>query len=235
VESLATGIDNALNQRVMREMPKWLGALIAMVMCVGLAFWSYHKSVSSLAAGMLGMPSVMLGISFLSLNTDHVFLDLNLSAGLGLLFVALLKVWSLIQKRHWFGDVAPDCQQASVWAWRANEPWTDQQLQDMVRALREHAFNCRILLLDITPAQSKLVRWKPFANYLALIGPKVELDAARQELAKIAVSLQAHTGNILTVPDQSEKPSLQISQLALQAWTQVSDGDAHQKTLENRK
>jgi hypothetical protein len=105
----------------------------------------------------------------------------------------------------------------------------------MVRALREHAFNCRILLLDITPAQSKLVRWKPFANYLALIGPKVELDAARQELAKIAVSLQAHTGNILTVPDQSEKPSLQISQLALQAWTQVSDGDAHQKTLENRK
>ena len=235
VESLATGIDNALNQRVMREMPKWLGALIAMVMCVGLAFWSYHKSVSSLAAGMLGMPSVMLGISFLSLNTDHVFLDLNLSAGLGLLFVALLKVWSLIQKRHWFGDVAPDCQQASVWAWRANEPWTDQQLQDLVRALREHAFNSRILLLDITPAQSKLVRWKPFANYLALIGPKVELDAARQELEKIAVSLQAHTGNILTVPDQSEKPSLQISQLALQAWTQVSDGDAHQKTLENRK
>lgn len=235
VESLATGIDNALNQRVMREMPKWLGALIAMVMCVGLAFWSYRKSVSSLAAGMLGMPSVMLGVSFLSLNTDHVFLDLNLSAGLGLLFVALLKVWSLIQKRHWFGDVAPDCQQASVWAWRAKEPWTDQQLQDVVRALREHAFNCRILLLDITPAQSKLVRWKPFANYLALIGPKVELDAARQELEKIAVSLQAHTGNIMKVDGQSEKPSLQISQLALQAWTQVSDGAAHQKTLENRK
>jgi hypothetical protein len=164
-----------------------------------------------------------------------VFLDLNLSAGLGLLFVVLLKVWSLIQKRHWFGDVAPNCQQTSVWAWRVNEPWTDQQLQDMVRALREHAFNCRILLLDITPAQSKLVRWKPFANYLALAGPKVELEAARQELEKIAVSFRAQIGNILTVEGPSEKPSLQIPQLALQAWTQVSNSDAHQKTLENRK
>jgi hypothetical protein len=86
-----------------------------------------------------------------------------------------------------------------------------------------------MLLLDITPAQSKLMRWKPFANYLALIGPKLELDAARQELEKIAVSLQVNTGNIMTAEGQSEKPSLQISQLALQAWTQVSDGAAHQK------
>jgi len=33
----------------------------------------------------------------------------------------------------------------------------------------------------------------------------------------------------MTAEGQSEKPSLQISQLALQAWTQVSDGAAHQK------
>lgn len=228
VESLATGIDNALNQRAMREMPKWLGALIAIAMCVGLAFWSYHKSVSSLAAGMLGLPSVMLGISFLSLNTEHLFLDLNLSAGLGLLFVALLKVWTLIQKRHWFGDLAPNCSQVSVWAWRLDDPWTDQQLQNMVRALQMHALNSRILLLDITPAQSKLIRWKPFANYLALVGPQEELEAAETELKKFATSLQAQVGDIMPTNSQLSAAPVQIAQAALHAWTQVTPTESTQ-------
>jgi len=236
VESLATGIDNALNQRVMREMPKWLGALIAMVMCVGLAFWSYHKSVSSLAAGMLGMPSVMLGISFLSLNTEHLFLDLNLSAGLGLLFVALLNVallnvWVLINKRHWFGDIPPNCHQVSVSAWRLKDSWTDQQLQNMTRVMREHAANCRILLLDTsTPSQRRMIRWRPFANLLALVGPEVELENARKEFEKIFPYLEIKVGRILALESQNEVTPPQIAQLVLQAFTEASpEKIPHQK------
>jgi CHASE2 domain-containing sensor protein len=223
VESLATGIDNALNLRVMREMPKWLGALIAIVMCVGLAFWSYHKSVSSLAAGMLGMPSVMLGISFLSLNTEHLFLDLNLSAGLGLLFVALLNVWVLINKRHWFGDIPPNCHLVSVSAWRLKDPWTDQQLQNMTRVMREHAANCRILLLDTsTPSQRRMIRWRPFANLLALVGPEVELENARREFEKTFPHLEVKVGRILALESQNEVTPPQIAQLVLQAFTEAS-------------
>ena len=223
VESLATGIDNALNLRVMREMPKWLGALIAIVMCVGLAFWSYHKSVSSLAAGMLGMPSVMLGISFLSLNTEHLFLDLNLSAGLGLLFVALLNVWVLINKRHWFGDIPPNCHHVSVSAWRLKDSWTDQQLQNMTRVMREHAANCRILLLDTsTPSQRRMIRWRPFANLLALVGPEVELENARREFEKTFPHLEVKVGRILALESQNEVTPPQIAQLVLQAFTEAS-------------
>jgi hypothetical protein len=220
---LATGIDNALNLRVMREMPKWLGALIAIVMCVGLAFWSYHKNVSSLAAGMLGMPSVMLGISFLSLNTEHLFLDLNLSAGLGLLFVALLNVWVLINKRHWFGDIPPNCHLVSVSAWRLKDPWTDQQLQNMTRVMREHAANCRILLLDTsTPSQRRMIRWRPFANLLALVGPEVELENARREFEKTFPHLEVKVGRILALESQNEVTPPQIAQLVLQAFTEAS-------------
>jgi len=221
VESLATGIDNALNKRAMREMPKWLGALIAIVMCIGLAFWSYRNSVSSLAAGMLGLPSVMLGISFLSLNTEHLFLDLHLSAALGLLFVALLRVWFTIQKRHWCSDMPPDHAPLAVWSWRAKEPWNDQQLQRLMRELQEHAFNCRIVLLDITPAGSNLVRWKPFAHLLALVGPEDELQASKLHLQKIAKSMQSEQGAILALAKSADNAKQKITRMALDGWAQL--------------
>ena len=221
VESLATGIDNALNKRAMREMPKWLGALIAIVMCIGLAFWSYRNSVSSLAAGMLGLPSVMLGISFLSLNTEHLFLDLHLSAALGLLFVALLRVWFTIQKRHWCSDMPPDHAHLAVWSWRAKEPWNDQQLQSLMRELQEHAFNCRIVLLDITPAGSNLVRWKPFAHLLALVGPEDELQASKFHLQKIAKSMQSEQGAILALAKSADNAKQKITRMALDGWAQL--------------
>ena len=221
VESLATGIDNALNKRAMREMPKWLGALIAIVMCIGLAFWSYRNSVSSLAAGMLGLPSVMLGISFLSLNTEHLFLDLHLSAALGLLFVALLRAWFTIQKRHWCSDMPPDHAPLAVWSWRAKEPWNDQQLQSLMRELQEHAFNCRIVLLDITPAGSNLVRWKPFAHLLALVGPEDELQASKFHLQKIAKSMQSEQGAILALAKSADNAKQKITRMALDGWAQL--------------
>jgi adenylate cyclase len=221
VESLATGIDNALNKRAMREMPKWLGALIAILMCFGLAFWSYRKSVSSLAAGMLGLPSVMLGISFLSLNTEHLFLDLHLSAALGLLFVALLRVWFTIQKRHWCSDMPPMHAPIAVWNWRADEPWNDQQLQSLMRELQAHAFNCRIVLLDITPATSNLVRWKPFAHLLALVGPESELQSAKPYLETIAHSMKAKHGEILGLSNTSHNAKEKITRIALEGWAQL--------------
>ncbi len=221
VESLATGIDNALNKRAMREMPKWLGALIAILMCMGLAFWSYRNSVSSLAAGMLGLPSVMLGISFLSLNTEHLFLDLHLSAALGLLFVALLRVWFTIQKRHWCSDLPPTHAHLAVWNWRAKEPWNDQQLQSLMRELQAHAFNCRIVLLDITPATSNLVRWKPFANLVALVGPEPELQNAKQHLEVIAQNMKAQHGEILGLSGDSENVKEKITRIALDGWAQL--------------
>ena len=190
-------------------------------MCIGLAFWSYRKSVSSLAAGMLGLPSLMLGISFLSLNTEHLFLDLHLSAALGLLFVALLRVWFTIQKRHWCSDMPPTHAPLAVWNWRAKEPWNDQQLQSLMRELQAHAFNCRIVLLDITPATSNLVRWKPFANLLALVGPESELQNAKQYLEVIAQNMKAQHGEIWGLPGDSENVKEKITRIALDGWAQL--------------
>ncbi|NVO05508.1 MAG: CHASE2 domain-containing protein, partial [Rhodoferax sp.] len=39
VDALATVIDNTLNQRQVAELPRWLDALIAIALCLGLAYW----------------------------------------------------------------------------------------------------------------------------------------------------------------------------------------------------
>jgi hypothetical protein len=91
-----------------------------------------------------------------------------------------------------------------------------------------HALNSRILLLDITPAQSKLIRWKPFANYLALVGPQEELEAAETELKKFATSLQAQVGDIMPTNSQLSTAPVQIAQAALHAWTLVTPTESTQ-------
>ena len=101
VDSLATALDNALNQRHLAELPRWLQAALAIALCVGLALWVQFKSVASLAPALFALPVALLGVSYLSLNGLPVFLDLHLAAGLALLFLAVLRAWSTLRRNHW--------------------------------------------------------------------------------------------------------------------------------------
>jgi CHASE2 domain-containing sensor protein len=228
VESLATGIDNALHRRVMRELPKWAGAVLAIVMCAGIALWSYHRSVSSLAPAMVALPSILLGVSFVSLHTDAAFLDLHLSAGLAVLFLAVLRVWYSMRKRHWCSELPPETGRVAVWAWASSKPWTDDLLDRLMAGLQKSAAHSRLVLLDISPADSNMLKWRPFASCLAIVGPADELENAQLALLQAVHPLSVRTHVLQQVPERGSTEELKrhIAFLALQGWGALQDTDS---------
>jgi adenylate cyclase len=229
VESLATGIDNALHQRWIWELPKWAGALIAILMCAGIALWSYRRSVSATAGPMVGVPALLLGIGYISLHTELVFIDLHLSAGLALLFLAVLKFWYFLRKKHWCGDLPAETPDPAVWSWESSEPWSDDQLDRLMMALQQSAPDCRLLLLDLSPSDRLWVSWRPFSSCLALIGPA---DTLRQAQALLLGSVRdAHVRCAEIEPLESETPAQDVhrrmTQLALQGWSSLQRTVTH--------
>ena len=231
VESLATGIDNALHRRVMRELPKWAGALLAIVMCAGIALWSYHRSVSSLAPAMVALPGLLLGVSFLSLHTEAAFLDLHLSAGLAVIFLAVLRVWYSLRKRHWCSELPARSGPVAVWAWASAKPWTDDWLDRLMAGLQKSASSSRLVLLDISPADSTVVKWRPFATCLAIVGPADELEHAQQALLQAVHPLTVRTHALQQVPnlDSTEDVKRHMASLALQGWQALQPADSSLK------
>ena len=101
VDSLATALDNGLNQRSLRELPPGVQAGLTIALCVGLALWVQFKSAASLAPALLALPAALLGISYLSLNGSPLFLDMHVAAGVALAFLAVLRVWSSLRRKYW--------------------------------------------------------------------------------------------------------------------------------------
>jgi hypothetical protein len=225
VESLATGLDNALHRRAIWELPKWAGAAMAILMCAGIALWSHHRSVSSLAPAMLLLPGLLLGTGFVSLHTEHVFIDLHLSAGLAVLFLAVLKIWYWLRKRHWCGDLPALTGDLAVLPWVADKAWSDDQLDRLMRCLQAGAVNCRLVSLDLTPGGLFTMRWRPFATCLAIVGPADELRKAQTHLLQSIQGLTVHQGLMTMVPEGLPEPQLRhaVSHLALKGWTSLQE------------
>ncbi len=182
VDSLATVIDNALNQRSMRELPRWLQALLAIALCAGLALWVKLKSAASLAPALLVLPALLLGISYVSLNGLPVFVDLHLAAGLALLFLAVLRYWSTLRRNHWCAPLADIAQPIAVWPWEGTVAWLEGPLDRLIDALEQHAPSCRIVVCDAPPSG---LRWPELARFAAVVGPQAALLAARAQLEPV--------------------------------------------------
>ena len=225
VESLATGLDNALHRRAIWELPQWAGAAVAILMCAGIALWSHHRSVSSLAPAMLLLPGLLLGIGFVSLHTEHVFIDLHLSAGLAVLFLAVLKFWYWLRKRHWCGDLPAYTGELAVLPWVADKAWGDDQLDRLMRCLQAVAVHCRLVSLDLTPGGLFSVPWRPFATCLAIVGPADELRSAQTQLLQSIPGSTVHQGTMALVPEGLSETQLRqaVSRLALHGWTSLQD------------
>ena len=221
VESLATGIDNALHRRTIWELPKLAGALVAILMCAGIALWSHHRSVSSLAPAMLVLPGVLLGIGFASLHTEQAFIDLHLSAGLAILFLAVLKFWYTLRKRHWCGDLPDQTDHLAVLPWVSDKTWSDDQLDRLMMCLQGAAKDCRLVSLDLTPGDNLSTRWRPFAPCLAVVGPHAQLLRAQPLLLQAVKGRTVRQGDIALLPQGLSAPDVRhaVTHLALAGWT----------------
>lgn len=197
VDSLATVIDNALNDRHLAELPRWIQALLAAALCVGIALWVRVRSAAALAPALFLLPASLLGISYLSLNGLPVFIDLNLAAGLGLIFLAALRVWNGWRRQYW-SFVADDCgddhgaavQARAVWAWHSEAPWLDGELDRLIDAIETHAPSCRVITPDIHFSWPATLHWPELAGYVAITGPHAALESARDALTQAILKIE---------------------------------------------
>lgn len=225
VDSLATVIDNALNQRHISELPRWLQASLAIALCVALALWVQFKSASSLAPALFALPVALLGASYLSLNLLPWFVDLHLAAGLALGFLAVLRYWSMLRRSYWCTPVRHATQALLLWPWQRNDAWLEGTLDRLIDVLERHAPSCRIVISDASAVWPSTLRWPELARCMAVVGPRDTLLGAREKLEPALRGLARRSGEPVLL--DSPVSRVQLANAVLQAWAglQNTHGD----------
>ena len=223
VDSLATVIDNAVNQRALAELPRWLQAVIAVALIVGMALWAQFKSVASLAPALFALPAALMGINYLSLNGLPVFLDLHLAAALALLFVAVLRPWSSLRRAYWCSPPPPGPGPFAVWSLRRAGPWLDDALDRLIDAVEKHAPECRIVVVDASVTWPTTLRWPELATGAAVVGPWAALQAARPKLEPALRRLARPSAEPLALSSHPDREKLVATSLA--AWSTLGKAD----------
>ena len=220
VDVLATVLDNAINQRHIRELPLWLDAAIAIALCLGLAFWVQRKKIASLALVTLALPVGLLMVSYITLNGAPVFVDLQLSAALALLFLALLRYWNQLRRKYWCEPPA----QAQAWgmlAIRRNRPWLEAPLDQLIDHVEKHAPDCRLIVPDLNLGVLQELRWPELGRHAALVGPLETLQAKQQILARAVQRLGVASNSIHALPEVADRQA--IAEAAMRCWANVEN------------
>lgn len=195
VETLATAIDNAINQRLMHELPRWLQAALAIALCIGIALWVQFKSIDSLAPALFALPLALLGLGYLSLNDTPIFLDLHLAAALALLFLAVLRYWNGLRQQYWRKPPASADVSVALWPIEGVEPWLGEPLDRLIDALEAHAPDCRVVVADASVAWPGKLLWPELVCRAAVVGPAQQLHSNRAVIeARLGAQLLASTG-----------------------------------------
>ena len=216
VESLATAIDNAINQRVVHELPRWLQAAVAIALCIGIALWVQFKSIDSLAPALVALPLALLGLGYLSLNGTPIFLDLHLAAALALLFLAVLRYWNGLRQQFWRKPPESADVPMALWPIQGAEPWVGTPLDRLIDALEMHADSCRVVMADASVAWPGKLLWPELACHAAVVGPIQQLKASRATIeAQLGVHLLV-SGASLPLTNGTSRDKL--TQACLAAW-----------------
>lgn len=223
VDSLATVLDNALNRRTLRELPRWLQAALAIALCVALGAWVQFKSVASLAPALLALPAALMGVSYLSLNGAPVFLDLHLAAGLALAFLALLRTWSNWRRNYWCSPPRLQQQPVAIWAWQRHQPWLEGPLDRLIDAVERHAPECRVVVCDTTVSWPATLRWPELARFAAVVGPQEALLAAQARLEPALKRLAHRHGGLILLENRPDREKLARS--VFLAWASLHKSD----------
>lgn len=217
VESLATAIDNAINQRVLHELPRWLQATLAITLCIGIALWVQFKNIDSLAPALLALPLALLGLGYLSLNGLPIFLDLHLAAGLALLFLAVLRYWNGLRQQFWRTPTESADKPIALWSIQGIEPWTGIPLNRLIDALEAHAPDCRVVVADASVAWPGKLLWPELVCHAAVVGPALQLQASCAVIrSELGPQLLASSG--LPTPLASSMTRDKLAHACLAAW-----------------
>lgn len=218
VDSLATAIDNAVNHRHLYELARWQNALIAIALCLALAAWVQYRKFSSLSLFTFALPAGLLFISYLTLNGSPVFVDLHLSAGLAMLFLAVLRYWNQSRRDFWCEpSTLLQHQDLALWPLVRDEPWTEVPLDQLIDFVEQHLPQARLVVPDVQSPLFQRMRWPELARHASILGPQADLLRVQSQCsARIARLCQAHH-RITPLAGQHQREC--IVQQNLQLWS----------------
>lgn len=215
VDSLATAIDNALNGRRIFELPRVVQAGLAVVLCLGIACWAQRNSLASLEPALFLLPSALLGISYLSLNNTPAFIDLNLSAGLALTFLLVLRQWNNMRRDFWCA-LPEGAGPMSFLPLLGTRPWVDSSLERLIDIVQANAPLCRLLVLDARPHWPHKLRWPELARCAAIIGPAEEIARCENAIREETKRLRALVASPALIPKFS---AVTLAGFAFNQWS----------------
>ena len=223
VDSLAAVLDNALNQRHVRELPRGLQAALAIALCIALALWVQFKSAASLAPALLALPAALLGLSYLSLNGAPVFVDLHLSAALALVFLAVLRFWNALRRVYWCS--VPADGSLMLWPLQGKDAWLEASLDRLIDAVEHHAPQCRVMVCDSNVVWPATLRWPELARFAAIVGPADAVLRSVPVLTPVLERLVQRSAAPIALSTTPAAPTadhagvrLALAQQAYQAW-----------------
>lgn len=220
VESLATAIDNAINQRVLHELPRWLQAALAIALCVGIAIFAQFKSIAALAPALFVLPAALIGLGYISLNGAPVFLDLHLAAGLALLFLTLLRYWDVCRQQYWRAPPATQADQSlALWSIKSQAPWFGTRLDRLIDTLEQHAPTVRLIFPDIGVAWPGKLRWPEHACQVSLVGPHADVLTAKAAVEAQLGEFLVRTSEPTALPAAADRNRL--AQASLASWADL--------------
>ena len=219
VDSLATVIDNALHRRHKAELPRPVQAAVGIALCLLLAGIAQQRSLAALDPLLFVLPGSLLVVSYLSLHVGPMFVDLQLPAGLALVFMAVLRAWNGLRRDYWCNPPEPVAGRLAVWTWLRAKPWQDGALDRVMDALQRHAPNCRLVVSDAQATWPLALRWPELARHAAIVGPADELLAARDVLRPTLERLAPHSGAAVVAPAGLDRE--QLAALCAAQWAQL--------------
>lgn len=229
VESLATVIDNAINNHTITELPRWLQAFIAISLCIGLAFWAQFYHVDSLSITLLILPLALLAIGYVSLNGSPIFIDLHLSAALALMFLAALRLWNNWRQQYWRSAPKSNHEVLSICPLHAVKPWVGAQLDRLIDVLEEHSASCRIIVSDTRVIWPAKLLWPELSQYVAVVGSDSEVKAVMPVILKnLNMYGTLKCGSIKLTKPQLTKS--EIAHFAILAWGEMQSANLSNNT-----
>ncbi|MES3003240.1 MAG: CHASE2 domain-containing protein [Pseudomonadota bacterium] len=224
VDILATVLDNSVNGHDMAEFPRWAMSLMTIALCLGGVAFVRVSSASALDPGlaMFVIPAVLIAISYASLSFGGMFLELQLPAGLLLVFLAVLRWWNHLRREHWC-ELPPGGGQLLVWPWQRGTPWIGAALDRLIDAVQQHAPECRVVVLDANTATRRHLRWPEFACYAAIAGPVDAIEQAQDSLGAAMRRLASrHLDPIAVAPGPVRA---QVAAAAIEGWAALQNSD----------
>lgn len=90
---LAVAADNLKNGAFLKPLPRW-GIWLCELLVIAMAYWLCGRlnKRTSLVQYLFLIPTLLLGISLVSISISHVYMDLTMPAGLGISFFGIAQL-----------------------------------------------------------------------------------------------------------------------------------------------